>query len=43
MAGFGDGEVAAEGLRLPKSRAWYTHQGDRHLGTDVLTVITVSR
>ncbi len=24
---------------LPKSRVWYTHQGDRHLGTDVLTAI----
>lgn len=34
-----EGELEAEGLRLPKSRAWYTHQGDRHLGTDILTAI----
>lgn len=31
-----DGEHEAHGLRLPESRAWYTHQDDRHLGTDVL-------
>ena len=31
-----EGEHDAEGLRLPKRRAWYTHQGDRHLGTDTL-------
>lgn len=34
-----DGELEAAGLRLPKSRAWYTHQDDRHLGTDVLATL----
>ncbi|MEM7356043.1 MAG: DUF6503 family protein [Acidobacteriota bacterium] len=34
-----DGEHQATGLRLPRSRAWYTHQGDRHLGTDTLTAL----
>ncbi len=34
-----DGELEASGLRLPKRRAWYTHQGDRHLGTDTLTAL----
>ncbi|MEM1205821.1 MAG: DUF6503 family protein [Acidobacteriota bacterium] len=34
------GELAAAGMRLPSERAWYTHQGDRHLGTDTLTAIT---
>ena len=34
-----EGELEAAGLRLPKSRAWYTHQDDRHLGTDVLTAL----
>ena len=31
-----EGEHDAEGMRLPESRAWYTHQGERHLGTDIL-------
>lgn len=30
------GEEEAEGLRLPKSRTWRTHQDDRLLGTDSL-------
>ncbi|MEO1085547.1 MAG: DUF6503 family protein, partial [Acidobacteriota bacterium] len=30
------GEHGAHGMRLPESRAWYTHQDDRHLGTDRL-------
>lgn len=34
-----DGEVAAAGMRLPKSRTWYTHQGDRLLGTDTLLAL----
>lgn len=36
---FLEGEVEGAGLRLPKSRAWYTHQGDEYLGTDVLESI----
>ena len=32
-----DGERESHGMRLPESRAWYTHQDDRHLGTDILT------
>lgn len=35
-----EGEFEGEGLRLPKRRAWYTHQDDRLLGTDVLMAIT---
>lgn len=31
-----EGEVEAEGIRLPKKRTWYTHQDDRLLGTDSL-------
>ena len=31
-----EGEHEAHGMRLPQSRAWYTHQDDRHLGTDIL-------
>jgi hypothetical protein len=31
-----EGETEGDGLRLPKSRTWYTHQGDRLLGTDTL-------
>ncbi len=34
-----EGEHAAAGLRLPARRAWYTHQDERHLGTDVLTAL----
>ncbi len=34
-----DGELEASRMRLPKRRAWYTHQGDRHLGTDTLTTL----
>ncbi len=33
------GEHEAHGMRLPASRAWYTHQGDRHLGTDILEAV----
>lgn len=31
-----EGEHEAHGMRLPESRAWYTHQEERHLGTDIL-------
>ncbi len=31
-----EGEVAQDGLRLPKSRAWYTNADDQYLGTDVI-------
>jgi len=31
-----EGEIEGAGLRLPKSRAWYKHQGGDHLGTDIL-------
>ncbi len=34
-----DGEVVAEGLRLPKRRTWITHADDRTLGTDILLAI----
>ncbi len=34
-----DGERAAGGLKLPAERAWYTHQGDRYLGTDTLVAL----
>ncbi len=34
-----EGEVEAAGLRLPKSRSWYTHHDDRLLGTDTLLEI----
>ncbi len=34
-----DGLREGAGLRLPRSRAWYTHQGDKHLGTDTLLSI----
>lgn len=30
------GEVAAQGLRLPRARTWYTHLEDELLGTDTL-------
>ncbi len=35
-----EGEVEAEGMRIPKRRTWYTHQGDELLGTDSLVAIT---
>lgn len=31
------GEETVKGLRLPKERKWYTHQGDKFLGTDILS------
>lgn len=36
-------EVQGHGMRLPKSRAWYTHQGDEWLGTDHLLSIQPAR
>lgn len=38
-----EGEVVADGLRIPKSRTWYTHQDDRLLGTDTLLEIVAER
>jgi hypothetical protein len=35
-----DGEVAAEGMRLPKARTWYTHEANELLGTDTLLELT---
>ena len=32
-------EVSDAGLRLPSRRTWYTHQGDKKLGTDILIAI----
>ncbi len=34
-----EGLEEGAGLRLPRSRAWYTHQEGRHLGTDTLVSI----
>lgn len=34
-----EGEHEAHGMRLPKSRAWFTHQDERYLGTDILVDI----
>ncbi len=31
-----EGEVEAGGLRLPRTRAWYTNQDGRYLGTDTV-------
>ena len=32
-----EGEAQVGGMRLPRTRKWYTNQGDRYLGTDTLT------
>jgi hypothetical protein len=34
-----EGEVAADGMRLPKRRTWITHGDERLLGTDTLLAI----
>lgn len=34
-----EGEHEAHGMRLPESRAWYTHQEERYLGTDILVSV----
>ncbi len=34
-----EGMQEGAGLRLPKTRAWYTHKDDRYLGTDTLLSI----
>lgn len=34
-----EGIEEGAGLRLPKTRTWYTHADDRHLGTDTLVAI----
>lgn len=31
-----EGEHVSQEMRLPESRAWFTHQENRHLGTDIL-------
>jgi hypothetical protein len=31
-----EGETEGAGLRLPRERAWYTHEKDEYLGTDTL-------
>lgn len=36
-----EGLVETDGLRLPKSRAWYTNAEDRYLGTDTLVSLEV--
>jgi hypothetical protein len=36
-----DGEEIYNGIKIPKSRTWYTHQEDKLLGTDILTQITI--
>ena len=36
-----EGQVEAGGLRLPKSRAWYTNAEDRYLGTDTLVSLEI--
>ena len=36
-----DGETTAHGVRLPKSRKWYTHKEDKFLGEDVLDKLDV--
>ncbi len=38
-----EGETRVGRLRLPASRSWRTHQGDRYLGTDTLTEGRVGR
>jgi len=34
-----DRETEGGGLRLPRVRAWYMHEDDRHLGTDTIQAI----
>lgn len=34
-----EGVQEGAGLRLPRARAWYTHEADKHLGTDTLVAI----
>ncbi len=36
-------ELQYEDIRLPQKRTWYTHQGDRLLGTDILDSIKIER
>lgn len=36
-----DGETTDHGVRLPKSRKWYTHKEDKFLGEDVLDQLDV--
>ena len=34
------GEEIVQGIKMPKTRAWYTNQANAYLGTDVLTLPT---
>ena len=36
-----NGETSSHGVRLPKSRKWYTHKEDKFLGEDVLDKLVV--
>lgn len=36
-----EGEIEADGVRIPARRSWYTHAEDRHLGDDVLTAVEI--
>jgi len=36
-----EGQIEAGGLRLPKSRAWFTNAEDRYLGTDTLISLEI--
>ena len=32
------GEETVQGIKIPKTRAWYTNQANEYLGTDVLSL-----
>ncbi len=36
-----EGQIEAGGLRLPKSRSWFTNAEDRYLGTDTLVSLEI--
>lgn len=36
-----DGEVVVDGVRIPKSRTWYTHTEDKLLGADILESLVI--
>lgn len=36
-----DGEISDHGVKLPKSRKWYTHKEDKFLGEDVLDKLVI--
>ena len=37
-----DGETSDHGVKLPKSRKWYTHREDKFLGEDVLDQLVIN-